>query len=304
MTNPYILKNTYLYNLEGGIRMIKKLVFATIVASVYSITNAAGEPEVLFYTDFLSTPAEFAAASQAATAAGTYDTLLHLPSGESEPLFTVIDACTLGVTPSSSSDRHILLSKGSQDCVKHGDTAECTKGRLSLKNSDSYIILPEVTGPCTITYHAASSSSSDLNRGFQCVINGISAPEAGTYKLQYGEDTVQATIKMEYGCAIEGPVHFKLIAMGGVYLYDIKVEAGISPTSVKQHTNAKSQTTLQTNDNQLINSNRLNVEIFSLAGKKVISSNREQILLTNLSKGIYLIRTPSAGKWKTVPLFH
>ena len=136
--------------------MMKKMFLFTIITGVIVAVNA--ENAVLFYTDFCTEPPEFAAASERATANDDYDTLLQLLAGESEPTFTVVDACTLGVTPSSSSDRYILLSKASQNCVKHGDTLGCTKGRLSLKNSGSFITLPEVTGPCTITYYAASSS--------------------------------------------------------------------------------------------------------------------------------------------------
>ncbi|MBN1307448.1 MAG: T9SS type A sorting domain-containing protein [Chitinispirillaceae bacterium] len=266
--------------------MAKKLSLLAIVIGAAVAVNA----EVLFYTDFCTTPEEFAAASAAATAKDDYDTLLQLLAGESEPTFSVVDGCTLSVTPSSSSDRYILLSKASQGCVKYGDTIGCTKGRLSLKNSGSAITLPEVTGPCTITYYGASSSSTDLARGFQCVINGESTPDAGISELKFGpDDTAQATIKKTYGCTIEGPVVFKLIAQGSVYLYDIKIESGAAATIVRSH-KARNTISLLTKDNMIINSGRASVEFFTLAGKKVMASDLQVIPLAGLSKGMYLVR--------------
>lgn len=266
---------------------------------ISALTFHTAEPG--FYTDFCTTPPEFAEASEAATINDGYDTLLQLLAGESEPLFVVVDGCTLGVTPSSSSDRYILLSKASQGCVKHGDTAECTRGRLSLKNSGSYIALPEVTGPCNLTYYAASSSETDLARGFECIINGTSTPEAGASELKYREDTVQATVRIRYNCLIEGPVTIKLIARGSVYLYDIEV-VPYTKTITKNRT-MDNHITLWTKDNTLINSDRLNVEIFSLSGQKVITSDMEYISLTDLSKGIYLVRSPSIRGWRSFQLF-
>jgi hypothetical protein len=113
---------------------------------------------------------------------------------------------------------------------------------------------------------------------------------------------VQATIKITYGCTIEGPVTIKLIAQGSVYLYDIKIVAGAVSTIIRNRS-IKSDATLWTKDNMIINSDRVNVAIFTLAGKKVMVSDMQQIPLTEISKGIYLVRFPTINGWKSFHLF-
>jgi hypothetical protein len=195
----------------------------------------AAHAEVLFYTDFKTTPEGFKAASAAATALGKDDTLVSNPSGASEPHDTLIDGCTLSANKSSTTTTVILISKGTQSFPKDGDTAGCTPGRLSIKNSGNFIKFPSVAGPCTFTYYAAASSAT-AGRSIQCIINDVSTPEAGITELtlydSVKDTTLQATIKMVYPCAIDGPVVFTLNAQGGgVYLYDVKIEsdAGCKP---------------------------------------------------------------------------
>lgn len=247
--------------------------------------------QVLFYTDFCTTPAGFAAASKRADAKGSDDTLLINDSGATAPKIAVIDGCTLSVAKSSTGRPCITISKSTQTCVKFGDTAGCTPGRLSLKNSNNSITFPSVTGPCKISYYAASSSKT-AGRSIQCVVNGVSTPEAGIPEL-LREDS-QATVKVVYSCPAEGPVVFKLIAQGGaVYLYDVKIEAGA--VGVVWNWTARNNAPILTKDNNIINGRyRANVEVFTLAGKKVILPDAKLTLHSFIPKGIYLIRIPES----------
>ncbi|MBN2036380.1 MAG: T9SS type A sorting domain-containing protein [Chitinispirillaceae bacterium] len=261
--------------------MAKKVFLFAIIACFASV-NA----DALFYTDFCTTPAGFAESSAKATAKGADDTLVVNPSGASAPKDTVIDGCTISAYYSSSGERVVTLSKASQSFVKFGDTAGCTPGRLSLKNTGSSITMPEVTGPCTITYYGAGSSAS-AGRGFQCLVNDISTPEAGISELLLEEQ--QATRKIVYSCPTEGPVVFKLIAQGSVYLYDVKVESGTAGV-VQGRTVSKNYSPLWTKDNLIINTDRARVEIFTLAGERIMTSDLQMIPISSISKGLYLAR--------------
>ena len=265
--------------------MVKRRFLIAIIIGIAAAVNA----EVLFYTDFNTTPEGFAAASKRATDKGSDDTLVINDSGATAPKDTIMDGCTLSAAKSSTGRPLITISKGTQTCVKSGDTAGCTKGRLSLKNSNNSITLPSVTGPCTFTYYAAASSAS-AGRGFQCIINDVSTPEGGISELLL-EDS-QATRKVVYPCTIEGPVVFKLIAMGGVYLYDIKVESGAS-VAVNPHIIPGNRMPLLNKDGLVIN--RTGIEMFTLAGKKVFVSN-ESMSHTLYSKGTYVIHIPGSNK--------
>ncbi len=264
--------------------MIKKLFISALIIGSVMVADA----EVLFYTDFSTTPEGFAAASKRATDKGSDDTLVINDSGATGPKIAVIDGCTLSVAKSSTGRPLITISKSTQTCVKYGDTAGCTKGRLSLKNSNNSITLPSVPGPCTITYYAASSSAT-AGRALQCVINGVSTPEAGISELLL-EDS-QATRKVVYPCSIEGPVVFKLIAQGGgVYLYDIKIESGAVVSL--NHPNLKRIPSR--NKSFIMAESTTRFEIFTLKGENSIPACIRP--LASRSKTIYIIRIPGSNK--------
>jgi len=104
--------------------------------------------------------------------------------------------------------------------------------------------MPSVTGPCAITYYAASSSTTSPGRGISCLINGTDTPEAGIAEL-WLNGTAQATRKMVYNYTTAGPVVFSLSAVGGgVYLYDIMIESG-NVAGINTVSPAKSIQTIQ-----------------------------------------------------------
>ncbi len=264
--------------------MRKLLFLATLACAVLAV-----QAQVLFQTDFLSMPPGFKAASDAATAKGADDTLVV---GVTGPMDTVIDLCTLS-TPKAATA--ITISKGSQACVKVGDTAGCTPGRLSLKNSGCSITMPSVTGPCAITYYAASSSTTSPGRGISCLINGTDTPEAGIAEL-WLNGTAQATRKMVYNYTTAGPVVFSLSAVGGgVYLYDIMIESG-NVAGINTVSPAKSIQTIQKVGNIIKNGKNANIDIFTTAGAKILTSNKSAIDLTVLMHGVYMARIAGANE--------
>ena len=268
--------------------MVKKMFLFAIIVGVTAAVNA----EVLFYTDFSTTPAGFAEASDRATAKGADDTLVINDSGATEPKEVVIDGCTLSAAKSSTGRPLITISKGSQSYVKLGDTVGCTPGRLSLKNSNNSITFPSVTGPCTFTYYAAASSAS-AGRALQCVVNDVSTPEAGISEMLL-EDSLQATRKVVYPCLTEGPVVIKLISQGGgIYLYDVKIESGA--TVVVNPRTRGNRMPLSKKDGLKV-SNRAGIEMFTLAGQKVIFPGAQSIPHALCSKGTYVIRIPGSKK--------
>ena len=272
---------------------MKKSIFLSVLLCVVFAVHA----EVLFYTDFKTTPEGFKAASDAAKAKGA-DTLVMNSEGASEPHDTIIDGCTLSANKSSGNETFIILSKPTQSFPKDGDTAGCTPGRLSLKNSGNFIKFPSVTGPCTFTYYGAASSAT-TGRGFQCLVNDVSTPEAGISELtlydSLKDTTLQATIKMVYPCAIDGPVVFTLVANGGVYLFDVKIESGAVITGIKNMTIAKNVPALRQEGLLIKNSKNDYIDIFNVAGVKIFTSNKSAIDLKELSKGVYLAR-PATSK--------
>jgi hypothetical protein len=258
--------------------MKKLLLLATLVGAVLSV-----QADVLFYTDFHTVPAGFKAASDAATAKGLDDTVVVATTG---PKDTVIDLCTLS-TPKAATA--ITISKGSQTCVKAGDTAGCTPGRLSLKNSGCSITMPSVTGPCSITYYAASSSTTSPGRGISCLINGTDTPEAGIAEL-WLNGTAQASRKMVYNYTTAGPVVFTLSSVGGgVYIYDITIESGAASV-LNTVSPAKSIQTIQKVGNIIKNGKNARVDVYTTAGVKILTSTKSVIDVTGLTHGIYMLR--------------
>jgi hypothetical protein len=245
------------------------------------------QADVLFYTDFHTTPPGFKAASDKATTMGTDDTLLKNPSGATAAIDTVIDGCTLTAPKSSSTLILFLISKGTQSFVKAGDTIGCTPGRISMKNSNCSIALPSVLGPCSITYYAAASSAS-AGRGVQCLVNGISTDEAGISELLLN-GTTQATMKKVYNYTGSDSVVFTLISIGGIYIYDIKVESGAASVIISA-SNAKSFQRIQKVGNTIQNSKNLMIDIFSILGAKIASSNKSIIDMNGFTPGIYMAR--------------
>ena len=264
---------------------MKKLLFlATLAFSVL-----AAQAQVLFQTDFLSMPPGFKAASDAATAKGADDTLVV---GVTGPMDTVIDSCTLSAPKAAAA---ITISKGTQTCVKNGDTAGCTPGRLSLKNSGCSITMPSVTGPCALTYYGASSSTTGTSsRGISCSVNGTATDEASIADLDL--NGAQASRKMVYNYVTAGPVVFSLSATGGgVYLYDIIIESG-NVAGVNTISPAKNIQTIQKVGNILKNGKNADIDIFTIAGAKILTSNKSAIDLTGLTHGVYLARIAGANE--------
>ncbi|MBN1130060.1 MAG: hypothetical protein JXA71_13800 [Chitinispirillaceae bacterium] len=266
--------------------MTHQMLALTIVIS--AVLSLNGEP--LFYTDFRTTPEGFAAASLAATALNGDDTLVVNPAPSTDPKDTVIDGCTLSANKSSTTNTVIVISKASQSYVKAGDTAGCTAGRLGLKQTGNSIKFPSVTGPCTITYYAAGSSAA--GKAITFLVNGVSVPEAGFADLAI--EGVQSTRKMVYSSSEEGPTEFTIIGNGGVYLYDVKIEAGMS--GVIRNRSVKSQKSIWTRDHLVINTHNADIAFYSIAGKKILSSDRAMISVSALPKGIYVARVGATGE--------
>jgi len=261
---------------------MKKLLFlATIVGAVLVV-----QADVLFYTDFHTTPPGFKAASDKATAAGADDTILVNPAGATAPKDTIIDGCTLSAYKSSSTTILVLVSKGSQTCVPVGDVTGCTPGRLSLKNANSFIALPSVMGPCSITYYAAASSAT-AGRGVNCLVNNVLTSEAGIPELLV--NSAQATVKKVYNYTTADSVVFILTAVGGIYIYDIKIESGAASTMSAVST-VKSIQPIHTMGNIIRNDKNVNIEIFTICGAKIMSTNKSVIDITDLTHGVYMAR--------------
>lgn len=263
--------------------MVKNIPILVIIAVATVTVNA----ETLFYTDFKTTPEGFKAASDAATANGKEDTLVMNEPGATAVKDTIIDGCTLTANKSSTSTTVIVISKPSQSFIPLGDTAGCTSGRLSLKNSGNSIKFPSVNGPCMFIYYGAASSAT-AGRGFQCIVNGISTPEAGITELLL-DDSLQATKKVSYAYTETGPVEFTLIALGGVYLYDVTITSDGVSHVISNHT-APSPKSIWTKDNMMINSKNSSIDFYSLSGIKVMHSAASFINLTTFPRGLYLAR--------------
>ncbi len=263
---------------------MKKLLFlAAIVGAVLAV-----QAQVLFQTDFLTMPPGFKVASDAATTKGADDTLVVGATGAKD---TIIDSCTLSARVSTA----IVISKGSQTCVKAGDTSGCTPGRLGLKNSGCSITMPSVTGPCNITYYAAATSAVySAGRGISCSINGTITPEAGIADLYL--NNVQASRKMVYNCTIAGPVVFSLASVGGgAYLYDIIIASG-SASILNTGSAAKSIQTIQKVGNSIKNGKNAGIDIFTISGAKILASNKSFIDVSGLTHGVYMARIAGTGE--------
>jgi len=255
--------------------MNKLLFCAALFGSALSV-----QADVLFHTDFHTTPAGFKAASDVATAKGGDDTLVVGPND------TVIDLCTLS-TPKAATA--ITISKGSQTCVKVGDTTGCTPGRLSLKNSGCSITTPTVTGPCAITYYAASSSTTGPGRGVSCLVNGTDIPDADIPEL-WLNGTQQASRKMVYNYTTAGPVDFTLSAVGGgIYIYDINIVSG-SVSGVTNLNTVRHIQGMQISGNLIKNDKNAIVDIYAISGAKLLSSNKSTIDLHGFTHGVYMVR--------------
>jgi hypothetical protein len=268
--------------------MGKRFMIPLIVIGAIVLSSA----QTLFYTDFRTTPEGFKAASAAATAAGKDDTLVSNPEGATAPKDTIIDGCTLSANKSSTTNTVILISKGSQGFIAVGDTAGCTPGRLSLKNSGNFIKFPTVMGPCTITYYAAGSSNS-TGKGIQALVNGISTPEAGISELLL--DTMQATRKVVYSYPEADSVTFTLIAISSPYLYDVRIETGAAGVIFGERS-VKTGKSVWTKDNLVINSQNAGIDFYSIAGKKIMRSSGPVINISGFPKGVYLARVAGSGE--------
>ena len=267
--------------------MKKTILSFVMLLCAVTIVNA----QVLFLTDFLTTPPGFKAASDKATAATVDDTLVANPAGATAAKDTIIDSCTLSAPKSSSGLTLILMSKASQGCVKVGDTAGCTPGRLSLKNNGAFIKMPSVTGPCTITYYAAASSAT-AGRGVSCLINDVANTDASIAELTIlvAGVVTQVTMKKVYYYPTAGDVVFTLVAVGGVYLYDIKIESGNTSGTLTERVVPHYLRSVRYEGSMIKNPNKTNLELFTITGAKVLTSDKSLIDLRGMVKGLYLIR--------------
>ena len=92
----------------------------------------------------------------------------------------------------------------------------------------------------------------------------------------------------------EGPVVIKLISQGGgIYLYDVKIESGA--TVVVNPRTRGNRMPLSKKDGLKV-SNRAGIEMFTLAGQKVIFPGAQSIPHALCSKGTYVIRIPGSKK--------
>jgi hypothetical protein len=262
--------------------IMKKLLFlAALVGAVLS-----AQADVLFYTDFHTTPPGIKAASDKATLAGADDTILVNTAGATVPKDTVIDGCTLSANKSSTSTTLVLISKASQTCVPVGDVVGCTPGRLSLKNSGSSITMPTVIGPCSITYYAAASSAT-AGRGVNCSVNNVLTTDASIAELLL--NGAQATVKKAYNYTGTDSATFTLAAVGGIYIYDITIASGAA-SGVKASVASHKIETVQKVGDVILNGKNTLVDIYALSGAKLLSSNKSTIDLRGLTHGVYMLR--------------
>ena len=294
-----MVKSAYIftYNINfstkrNGSAIMKKSMFLAMLMCAFYSAQAAD----LFYTDFHTTPAGFKAASDTATAQVTAgvagdDTLT---GGQTGITADTIDGCIL----TSYNSGAIVISKGTQSYIKVGDIAGCTTGRLSIKNAKSSITMPKVAGPCAITYYAASSSAT-VGRGITFQVNGTAVAEGGISELTIagqttaGTDTnYQATRKMTYNYTGADSVTFTLLsAGGGVYLYDIRIDSGnVTVKNITDFSAAKKIRNIQISGNIIKNDKNQSIDIFNIAGVKVMTSNKSAIDLKCFSSGIYMAR--------------
>jgi len=271
---------------------MKKLIFIMAVTGIVTGLQA----QVLFYTDFRTTPAGIKALCDLATAANADHIVVQNPAGATAPKDTVVDGCTFSANKSSTTITSVVISKATQSFVPYGDTAGCTPGRLGLKNSMNSFTTPSVQGPCTITYYCAGSSAT-AGRQIMVTINGVSTPDAGFTELTIPGPTgaaVQATRKMVYSYTSTGPCVISLIGNGGgVYLYDVKIEAGVSI----KHSPAIARTNaIQINGYVVKNNSKARIDFYSLSGAKVFSSNAAVISLRTISKGVYFARVSGTNE--------
>jgi hypothetical protein len=272
--------------------MKKLLLLATLVGAVLSV-----QADVLFYTDFHTTPPGFKAASDKATLAGVDDTILVNPAGATVPKDTIIDGCTISAAKSSTTTNVVLISKGSQTCVPVGDVTGCTAGRISLKNTGSSITMPKVLGPCSITYYAAASSAT-AGRGVNCSINNVLNMDASISELLV--NLAQATVKKVYNYTGTDSVAFTLAALGGIYIYDINIQSGAASEIVTKSA-AKNIQTIQKVGTIIKNGKNARIDIFTLGGTKIMSSNKSIIDVAGLTHGVYMARiTGTNGQIKIV----
>jgi hypothetical protein len=180
----------------------------------------------------------------------------------------------------------ILVSKGTQACVPVGDVTGCTPGRLSLKNTGNSITMPKVMGPCSITYYAAASSAT-AGRGVNCLINNSSTTDASITELLL--NGAQATVKKVYNYTGADSVAFTLSANGGIYLYDIIIEAGAASV-ISTISAVKKLQNLQKAGTVIKNGKNACLDIFTLSGEKVMSSNKSVIDVSGLTHGVYMAR--------------
>lgn len=269
---------------------MKKALFTMVVVGAFLHANAQ---DVLFYTDFVTAPPGFKAASEQATNVVKGDLVLVMNLPPSTALKdTVIDGCTLSCSKSSTDTTRIVISKSTQSPNPYGDFADATNGRLALKNSKSSFTLPSVTGPCTITYHVGGSSD-QTGKSISCLINDMDYPDAGFAELLL--DGKKATRKKVFYCSVTGPVVFKFTNQSTVYIYDIKVVSGCQVPVMEQIALKPAYTPIKTTGLTILNDNNLRLHVFNLAGAAVLTSDKSRIDMRSLVKGMYVVRA-AGGK--------
>lgn len=271
---------------------MKKFNSIVAIAGIMTVVVISSQAQVLYEVNFLDKTESFKIFSDSAKALGGDYTIVINPAGATAPKDTVIDQCTLVVDDNSSKDTEIRISKPTQNCVPVGDTAGCSPGRLSLRNSKNGIKTPAVQGPCTITYYCAGSSNS-TGRSMTCLINGVDIIDAGFSELTIPDpvnDTnrLQATRKKVYFHDKDEMTSFFIYGGGGgTYLYDIKIESG---QSIINSSSIKRTNPLQVNGLIVNNKNNARIEFYNLSGAKVMTSNASAINVRALSKGVYFAR--------------
>lgn len=192
----------------------------TTAGTVWSFTTTSGG--ILFYTDFTSTPEEYATAYGGATA--NTDIFKKGSKNDSK----TFNGMVIGVGANASRIVHMPGCHSSDSSKDYGpasvDDEGATANAIQFINGSEYVTTPTVSGPCVVTYWLGNTGSSQQTAKLVTVAGG----EESVQDLVIGSKKRIFKFTITYPNA--GDVQFRLESNGKKFnVNDILVERYVAP---------------------------------------------------------------------------
>lgn len=192
----------------------------TTTGTVWSFTTTSGG--ILFYTDFTTTPEEYATAYGGATA--NTDIFKKGSKNDSK----TFNGMVIGVGANASRIVHMPGCHSSDSSKDYGpasvDDEGATTNAIQFINGSEYVTTPTVSGPCVVTYWLGNTGSSQQTAKLVTVAGG----EESVQDLVIGSKKRIFKFTITYPNA--GDVQFRLESNGKKFnVNDILVERYVAP---------------------------------------------------------------------------